>query len=715
MKQAAMLTKTPPTFLCWLASFPRSGNTWVRNIFYEVFGLKSGTWDVNDKGRVLQPECFSKPIVKTHMLPSQLMHDGDDKKVIYLVRDGRDAMVSISHHRSDFVVPGSDFLDNMQEAILAQKGSYFGGWSENVERWMERADLVIRYEDLLMDEEGALEKIRCLLELPEADYSKVPRFDKMKHGLPRYGSGNVEFAEEERKRYSGRFFRRGKSGAWRDEMPPDLHDLFWSIHGDTMLKMGYRYDGEVESTPDPDLDWKVAQLMRKPVAAPAEKIVVTLEANNLLSPVNHGGKRHLALLLKELMHVQRNPQSGWDFRLFAGGNVMPLTEAQELLENSLKDTRCCAEQLAQESDPCLSSKELTPQSPGTVAETEGRNPVTRIIKFLEKGKQRMKAIFLQKSTCPKHGGDMGSTAFIEGAGDIHVIHLLSSLHNGLLSKERPPMVASSRYFPCQLQPEFHSPAEVKGTQRAWNFALEKNASLITTPKAAGREAGRLAGDRVPSVFVIHDATERARFHRKINGHDRRAVRAKYGIPVNTPFFFAESFMAGGDALQNVLRAFLELVQKKPRLDVMLVLGGTRSREELDLQNLPGFDSDKVHFTGFIKDEDLPFLFSDALAFCHVSAVEGLTPNLQTALNCGTPVICGNHPSLLEIVGDAGLPVPPSDPHELSLQMLKVKTDKKLRAKLLQAALRQAARFSSRKMARETLDCYLEALKQKQKH
>ncbi len=700
MKQADPLTTTPPDYLYWLASFPRSGNTWVRNIFFEVFGMESGTWDVNDKGRVHELDCFSKPMVKTHMLPSQLIHDSTDKKAIYLVRDGRDAMVSIAHHRSDIIAPGSDFIDNMRTAILAEKGSFFGGWSGNVERWLERADLVVRYEDLLADTQGTLEKIRLFLELPEADYEKLPRFEDMKQGMPRYGSRGAKFSAEERKAHSNRFFRRGKSGAWCDEMPQDLHDLFWSIHGDTMLKMGYRYDGEMESTLDPDLDWKVAQLMGQPLAAPSEKFKITIEANELFSHSSHGVNRHLAVLLKEFLHVQSNPDSRWDFQLFANGRVLPLIAAQDALENSFKDT----------------SGGLPTCDPDRVAEKTGRQPSKGIFKLIEKGARRMKASLLinarlQPATGARQGlapADHAAT-FVEGSGDNHVIHLTSPLHYAPFSKARSPIVVTLRQLPHQS-----SKVRLKDAEGTWNFALNKNATFITTSKAAGIEAARLAGDQMPPVSVIHEAPRRTRFHRKSNGDDRQSACKKYGIPGKTPFFFTYSSTDSANELKHTVRAFLKLVQKDPAANMLLVVGGAARSAGLDFQGFAGFNPDKVLLTGFIQDEDLPYLLSEALAFCHVSAVEKLDLSVLEALNCGTPVIHGNNPTLCGTVGDAGLPAPPSDSYELSLRMEKILTDEKLRLQLQKAALQRASRFSSRRMAKETLQCYLETLKRHHK-
>ena len=89
--------------MIWLASFPRSGNTFFRNILFEVYGLPSADYHPHKK-----PIDFTAfPVIKTHILPKHLPTHFQQKKSVYLVRDGRDALVSMAHSRSDFTSPFS--------------------------------------------------------------------------------------------------------------------------------------------------------------------------------------------------------------------------------------------------------------------------------------------------------------------------------------------------------------------------------------------------------------------------------------------------------------------------------------------------------------------------------------------------------------------------------------------------------------------------------
>ena len=213
--------------MIWLASFPRSGNTFFRNILYDVYGISSSEYHMETTKKV-RKDFDSFSVIKTHLLPHQLPKNLQDLKSVYIVRDGRDAIVSMAHHRKDIVVPGSNYYKNLTEAILARRGSFFGGWSENVEKWTKKADLVIRYEDLINDPIGQVERLQEIMQLPEPNLEKLPTFQSLKKGTAYYGSGGKNIKNKvKKKELAHKFFRRGITGSYKDEMPKIFQLLFW--------------------------------------------------------------------------------------------------------------------------------------------------------------------------------------------------------------------------------------------------------------------------------------------------------------------------------------------------------------------------------------------------------------------------------------------------------------------------------------------------------
>ena len=98
----------------------------------------------------------------------------------------------------------------------------------------------------------------------------------------------------------------------------------------------------------------------------------------------------------------------------------------------------------------------------------------------------------------------------------------------------------------------------------------------------------------------------------------------------------------------------------------LVLGGSNWKvfeAELD-RTLKQYDKSKIILTGYVKDEELPKLYSDALMFIYPSLYEGFGLPVLEAMKCGCPVITSNTSSLPEVIGNAGIKIDPKSDEEL---------------------------------------------------
>jgi glycosyltransferase involved in cell wall biosynthesis len=115
--------------------------------------------------------------------------------------------------------------------------------------------------------------------------------------------------------------------------------------------------------------------------------------------------------------------------------------------------------------------------------------------------------------------------------------------------------------------------------------------------------------------------------------------------------------------------------------------------------------DRVTFTGFIDDDDLPALMSAATVLAMPSKYEGFGLPILEALACGTPVVASNAASLPEVGGDAVLYAWPEDVRSWTHLLTLALDDIELRGWLREKGLRQAAKFRWDTMARETLEIY----------
>jgi glycosyltransferase involved in cell wall biosynthesis len=115
---------------------------------------------------------------------------------------------------------------------------------------------------------------------------------------------------------------------------------------------------------------------------------------------------------------------------------------------------------------------------------------------------------------------------------------------------------------------------------------------------------------------------------------------------------------------------------------------------------------RIHFTGYVSDEDLRALYSSCLAFVYPSVYEGFgLPPLEAA-SCGAPVLASHTPAHLETLGaDAALLFAPADADALARAILDLSDDESLRQKIADAGLRRAAEFTWERAARQTLEVY----------
>jgi len=150
---------------------------------------------------------------------------GNSCPAIVLVRDGRDAVVSYAYFvlKTEHGIerPGKDLFEATLKEIIT--GDTFGGWSANVNAWIDRVGLnrAIRYEDLIEDPINiAVTALRRLGVNGKIESAVIPSFPELHSRIPW-------------------FFRRGKSGYWQKEMPHHLQSLFLERHGEALLRLGY--------------------------------------------------------------------------------------------------------------------------------------------------------------------------------------------------------------------------------------------------------------------------------------------------------------------------------------------------------------------------------------------------------------------------------------------------------------------------------------------
>ena len=134
------------------------------------------------------------------------------------------------------------------------------------------------------------------------------------------------------------------------------------------------------------------------------------------------------------------------------------------------------------------------------------------------------------------------------------------------------------------------------------------------------------------------------------------VKKKYGIPKNKKYIFSLCSLAPHKNLKRNLRCFIRFVKENNINDLIWILGGGALAEFAEQLKKEGvlLNSDITQHIGYVDDEDLPILYSNAEWFVYTSQYEGFGLPPLEAMQCGCPVITSNNSSLPEVVGDAGI-------------------------------------------------------------
>jgi len=226
----------------FVVGYPKSGNTWFQNLVAGVVYGLSPRYAPFQLIQDLVPDVHYKKsftrylpvmVFKTHHLPRP-----EYRRVVYLLRDGRDVMASYFHHLRA-LNQGRDisFLKMVRDG-----GLFPCKWHQHVEEWLfsdyKHDLLIIRYEHLIRDTVRELERFCSFsgfnrLTTVLQSVAEQCSFKEMRKREIEFGWGHPAWPRDQH------FIRRGHIGSFRDEMPPEVLDAFLRDSSGTLKRCGY--------------------------------------------------------------------------------------------------------------------------------------------------------------------------------------------------------------------------------------------------------------------------------------------------------------------------------------------------------------------------------------------------------------------------------------------------------------------------------------------
>ncbi len=273
--------------IVWLASYPKSGNTWIRSllsnyllqdaanfslnnlfvggpiasdreIFDEYAGIDASdlTWQQVERYRPLVFDYISRItpddplILKIHDAFYRL-EDGSPsitpastKGVVYIVRNPLDVAVSYAEHVGVSIDESVQRLGSDEHRLSGWSGAqiwqFVMSWSRHVTGWLDDSRLaveLVRYEDLKADTAGVFARI---VRFAGLEYHE----DRLHRAVESTYFDSLQRLEKEsgfneKSMHSEAFFRRGKVGDWRQRLSPAHVTQIIADHGDVMSRLGY--------------------------------------------------------------------------------------------------------------------------------------------------------------------------------------------------------------------------------------------------------------------------------------------------------------------------------------------------------------------------------------------------------------------------------------------------------------------------------------------
>lgn len=234
-----------------LASYPRSGSTWLRFLLFEcVTGASADFSSVDSYGSWKGPGVFpgGGRLISTHERYCDI-----DRKVIYLARDPRSIIMSEYRLRQRQGTAEGSF-DAFVPSFVKGKGSPFGSWDKHVDFWMSslparRGHLhLVKYEELRTSPEERVADIVRFLGL-HVDASAIVKAIE-NNTLDRMRSKEDQAPPQKFKRARSRdvrFVNQGLTQSWKQDLTPHQIGLIEERMGAALTAMGYGLSDQAPS------------------------------------------------------------------------------------------------------------------------------------------------------------------------------------------------------------------------------------------------------------------------------------------------------------------------------------------------------------------------------------------------------------------------------------------------------------------------------------
>ncbi len=269
-----------------------------------------------------------------------------------------------------------------------------------------------------------------------------------------------------------------------------------------------------------------------------------------------------------------------------------------------------------------------------------------------------------------------------------------------------PIVVSVHDVSFLEHPEYFRAARVLQLRVTVRRTVQRAERILTPSEFSARQIQKVYGVDPDKITVVPNAV--SSIFRPLPRETARAqVTRRFGV--NGPYLLMVGDLQPRKNQVGLIAAFEQLLRERPELPHHLVLTGQDSwfaeRVHEAVRRSPA--ADRIHCTGFVKEEELLTLYGGCDVFVFPSFYEGFGLPILEAMACGRAVACSNQTATVEVADGAGITFDPSSTEEMTRAMRDLLLDSELRGRMERLGVQRAHGFQWKDAAAKTLEVYYE--------
>jgi glycosyltransferase involved in cell wall biosynthesis len=246
-----------------------------------------------------------------------------------------------------------------------------------------------------------------------------------------------------------------------------------------------------------------------------------------------------------------------------------------------------------------------------------------------------------------------------------------------------------------------------GKKLTWKYTISyyNRCDLVLSPSKSLADAMTEQGLKKP-IEVLKNFIDTEVFC-PANEQKKQSLKAKFGLKDKSIIYMGR--LSYEKSVDQVFKAFSLVTKNNPSIRLMVVGDGPEKEKLIKLSHKLGI-SEKVIFTGFLRDEELTEALQANDIFISASLTESFSLTIVEAMACGLPVIAAKEKGPTEIIEDGvnGFLIPPGDPKMLAQKISELLASPKKLAEF-GAASRQLAMSYSKESIIDKLEAFYKKL------